>query len=117
MLNQYDIEEEFKDIVDDATQDRSLEEYLQEVLNYGQNEFCYYSDTTNLYDEYKSDCDDWLYNLVEETGMEPWNLFSEWDYAPDSEQNKSTVIATMFENYCRDRLEKMEDQLYNYKKS
>lgn len=110
MLNQYDIEKEFKDIVDDATQDRSLEEYLQEVVDYGQNEFCYYSETTSLYDEYSSDCEEWLDEQVENSGLKPWDLFTNWDYAINSEQNKWNVITAMFEDYCSDRLDEM---IYN----
>lgn len=110
MLNQYDIEKEFKEIVDDATQDRSLEEYLQEVVDYGQNEFCYYSETTSLYDEYSSDCEEWLDEQVENSGLKPWDLFTNWDYAINSEQNKWNVITAMFEDYCSDRLDEM---IYN----
>lgn len=108
MLNQYDIENEFKKMVDDATQDRSLKEYLQEVVNYGQNEFCYYSETTNLYDEYSSDCEEWLDEQVEETGLKPWELFNDWDYIINSQYNKWNVITAMFEIYCIDRLEELD---------
>lgn len=110
MLNQYDIEKEFKDIVDDATQDQPLEEYLQGVVDYGQNEFCYYSETTSLYDEYSSDCEEWLDEQVENSGLKPWDLFTNWDYAINSEQNKWNVITAMFEDYCSDRLDEM---MYN----
>jgi hypothetical protein len=110
MLEQeYEIEKEFKDIVDDATQDRSLKEYLQEVVDYAQNEFCYYSETTSLYDEYSSDCEEWLDELVEETGLKPWDLFNDWDYAINSQYNKWNVITSMFEEYCRDRLEELDE--------
>ena len=113
MLEQeYEISNEFEDMINcSADESQSVKDYLEYIDNYGgQDEYPFYSDTTKLYDEYKSDCDDWLYNLVEETGIKPWNLFSEWDYVPGSEQNKWTVVVAMFENYCRDRLEQMEDQ-------
>lgn len=111
MLNQYDIEKEFNNMVNDSvTECQSVKDYLEYINNYGgQDEYTFYSDTTKLYDEYKSDCDDWLYNQVEETGLKPWDLFDDWDYVPDSEQNKWIVIVAMFEEYCRDRLEQMED--------
>ena len=110
MLEQeYEISNEFKSIVDDATQDRPLKEYLQEVVDYGQNEFCYYSETTKLYDEYKTDCDNWLCKQVTETGLLPWDLFTDWDYTINSYFNKWYVITAMFEEYCRDRLEKLEN--------
>ena len=110
MLEQeYEITNEFKGMVDDATEDQPLKEYLQGVVDYGQDQFVYYLETTKMYDEYKSDCDDWLYNQVEETGLKPWNLFRDWDYVPDSEQNKWNVVVAMFEEYCEDRLEELEN--------
>ena len=110
MLNQYEIENEFKIIVNDACDGQSLKDYLQGVKDYGQQEFSYYYQTTDLYDKYRSNCQDWLENLVSETGMKPWNIFENWDYVPGSETNKWIVISEMFEEYCLDRLDKINKQ-------
>ena len=107
MLNQYEIENEFKIIVDDACDGQSLKDYLQGVKDYGQQEFSYYYQTTDLYDKYRSNCQDWLENLVSETGMKPWNIFEKWDYVPGSEINKWIVVSEMFEEYCITRLDKI----------
>jgi hypothetical protein len=107
MLNQYEIEKEFKSIVDGACDGQPLKDYLQGVQDYGQQEFSYYYQATDLYDKYRSDCQDWLENLVSETGMKPWDIFENWDYIPGSEINKWIVISEMFEEYCITRLDKI----------
>lgn len=113
MLGQgYEIEKQFEKIVDNETQDRPLNEYLQDVVKYGQNDFYYYSETTELYDEYSSECERWLDDLVEETGMKPWELFNDWENTINSEHNKRNVIVAMFERYCDDRLEQTEEWWY-----
>lgn len=110
-MQEYEIVEEFEKIVDEATEDRSLKEYLEEVEDYGQNEFSYYEDTNILYDNYEQDCVEWLDNLVSETRSKPWDLFDNWDYAVNSEDNKYTVVAAMFEQYCNDRLEELDEEI------
>ena len=109
MLNQYEIEKEFKDIIDESVGDQPLREYLESVENNGQNEFIYYYEMSDLYDDYSSECDEWLDEKVEETGMKPWELFIDWDYSINSEYNKWNVITTMFEEFCYDLLDEMED--------
>ena len=107
MLNQYEIENEFRDIIDETRKDQTLKDYLQGVKDYGQQEFSYYNQTTGLYDKYRSNCQDWLETLVSETGMKPWDIFESWDYVPGSEANKWIVISKMFEEYCIARLDKI----------
>lgn len=109
MLDQTsEITKEFEKIIKTATQNWPLKEYLQDVDNYGQSELVYYSETTSLYNQYKSDCDDWLCEQVEETGLKPWELFKGWDYAPNSEENAWIVVVAMFEDYCRHLLEDLD---------
>lgn len=108
MLNQYEIEKEFKDTIDESVGDQPLKEYLETVVN-GQTEFVYYYETSDLYDEYSSECDEWLDEKVEETGLKPWELFEDWDYSINSQCNKWIVITTMFEEFCYDLLDEMED--------
>ena len=107
MLNQYEIENEFRDIINETRKDQTLKDYLQGVKDYGQQEFSYYNQTTGLYDKYRSNCQDWLENLVYEKGMKPWDIFENWDYVPGSETNKWIVISEMFEEYCITRLDEI----------
>lgn len=100
MLNDLKISKIFDEIVKDETQDYDLRAFLSDQCRYGQTVFVYYSETTELYDEYSSDCEEWLDEQVEETGLKPWDLFSEWDYAIDSDDNKFIVVVAMFEEYC-----------------
>ena len=108
-MKKYEITKEFDDIINDTVENWSLREYLEEVENYGQTEFTYYSETTEMYDKYRQDCQEWLDDLVNETGMKPWEYFNSWDYDINSKENKWNVICAMFEQYCIDRLEGFED--------
>lgn len=110
MLNELSIVEEFDAIIKDETVDYDLKEFLSDQCQYGQTVFVYYAETTDLYDKYKADCQDWLENLVSETGMKPWDIFEDWDYVPGSEVNKWIVISEMFEEYCITRLDKINKQ-------
>lgn len=98
---QLEIIKEFDRIIKDSTESRSLKDYLEEVDRYGQDEFVYYSETTELYDDYQEECEKWLDDLVDRTGMAPWELFPRWDYAVNSKYNKWNIITAMFEEYCR----------------
>jgi hypothetical protein len=109
MLNQYEIEKEFKSIVDESTEDQPLREYLESVENNGQNEFIYYYETSDLYDDYSSECDKWLDEQVEAFGLKPWELFNGWDYSINSKYNKWIVVTAMFEEFCRDLLEELDE--------
>lgn len=107
MLN-LKINKEFDRIIKEATESRLLKEYLEEVDRYGQDEFVYYSETTELYDQYKSDCEEWLDDEVSESGLKPWEIFPNWDYAIDSDDDKFIVIVAMFEEYCNYLLEGLD---------
>ena len=104
-MKEYEITKEFEQIVDEASEGQSLISYLKEVRDYGQEYFIYYHETTDLYDKYASDCDDWASDL----GMKPWDLFGDWDLSINSEQNKWLIVTAMFEQYCIDRLDELED--------
>ncbi len=110
MFNDLKIIKEFQEIIKEETQDYNLKDFLNDQCRYGQTVFTYYIETTNLYDEYKEDCDKWLDNLVGETGLDPWELFPMWDYTINSETNKWNVIVSMFENYCDYLLEDLEQE-------
>ena len=59
----------------------------------------YYSDTTELFDNFEDECNDWLEESTKETGMNPFELFHNWDVAINSAYNKNIVIWAMFEDY------------------
>ena len=110
MLTELSITKEFKDIIEDETEDCDLREFLSGQCRYGQTVFVYYDETTELYDEYQEDCEAWLDNLVDEMGLDPWDIFPEWDYAVDSIYNKWYIVISIFEEYCDYLLEDLEDQ-------
>ena len=108
MLNDLSISKVFDEIVKNETEDYDLRAFLTDQCRYGQDVFVYYDETTKLYDKYRSDCEAWLDNLVDETGLNPWEIFPNWDYMPDSIYNKWHIIVAMFEDYCQDMLESLE---------
>lgn len=110
MLNDLSIIKEFDKIIKDETEDYDLKEFLSDQCLYGQTVFTYYTETTSLYDNYKEDCESWLSDLVDETGLNPWEIFQEWDYAVDSIYNKWYIIVAMFEQYCDYLLEGLEQE-------
>ena len=110
MLTELSITKEFKGIIEDETEEYDLRDFLSDQCRYGQTAFVYYTETTALYDKYKDDCEYWLDRLVDEMGLDPWDIFPEWDYAVDSIYNKWHIIISMFEEYCDYLLEDLEDQ-------
>ena len=110
MLKDLSIIKEFDEIVECETEDFDLRTFLTEQLRYGQYAFTYYTETTALYDKYKEDCEKWLSDLVDETGLNPWELFPEWDYTVNSVYNKWNIIVAMFESYCDYLLEGLEQE-------
>jgi hypothetical protein len=58
-----------------------------------------YSDTTELFDNFEDECNDWLEESTEETGLNPFELFPNWDVAINSACNKNIIIWAMFEDY------------------
>ena len=110
MLKDLEITKKFKEIVKEETQDYDLRDFLHDQCQYGQTAFTYYSETTELYDDYDEDCEKWLDSLVDQTGMNPWELFPMWDYAVNSKFNKWTVVISMFEEFCDHLLEGSEQE-------
>ena len=108
MLNDLSISKVFNEIIKDETEDYDLREFLSDQCQYGQTVFTYYNETTSLYDEYKNDCEAWLGDLVDQMGLNPWEIFTEWDYVPDSIYNKWYIVISMFEEYCDHMLEGLD---------
>ena len=81
----------------------SKEEFDEYLAKYGcisgVGGLIYYWETTELFDNFEDECNDWLEDLKEETGLNPWDLFSNWEIAINSQYNKNTVIWAMFEEY------------------
>ena len=80
------------------------ETFKSDLLQYGcisgmVSELIYYKDTVALYDEFEYECEEWLYELIEQTGLLPDQLFRDWDNSINSVLNKNTVIWAMFEEY------------------
>ena len=110
MLKDLSIIKEFDAIIKDETQDYDLRLFLSDQCRYGQTVFVYYTETTTLYNTYKADCERWLDDLVDETGLNSWKIFPNWDNAVDSVYNKWTIIISMFEEYCDYLLEGLEQE-------
>lgn len=102
------IYKEFDKIINEETQDYDLREFLSNQCTYGQDVIIYYEETTSLYNKYKKDCETWLENSVNETGLNPWELFPNWDVAIDSVYNKWNIVVAMFESYCDYLLEGLD---------
>lgn len=107
MLN-LEIVKEFDKIIKEQTEGYDLREYLQDTQAYGQTAFSYYRETSEMYDKYRSDCETWLEDIVSERGLNPWEIFPNWDIYPDSEINKWFVIVAMLEEYCNYLLDGLE---------
>ena len=110
MLKDLEITKEFKEIVKEETQDYSLKDFLTDQCRYGQDVFVYYYQTSDLYDEYEEDCNKWLDDLFDETGLNPWELFPNWDYTINSEINKWNIVISMFEEFSGHLLDDLEQE-------
>lgn len=102
--NMETIRDAFNEIYDSAVEGYDSKEVFNEYLaKYGcvsgVDGLIYYWETTELFDNFEDECNEWLWNLKEETGLNPWELFSNWDYSINSQYNKNTVIWAMFEEY------------------
>lgn len=64
----------------------------------------YFYQTTELFDNFEDECNEWLEDLKEETGLNPFELFRNWDVAINSAYNKNIVIWAMFEDYVTFRV-------------
>ena len=102
--NMATINEAFDEIYESAVEGyTSKEEFDEYLAKYGcvsgVDGLIYYSETTELFDNFEDECNDWLEDLKEETGLNPWDLFSNWEVAINSQYNKNTVVWAMFEEY------------------
>lgn len=100
MLNSLEISKAFDKLIKDQTEGYDLRDYLDDTLKYGQTAFSYYRETTELYEQYRADCEAWLEDLVDEQGLNPWDIFPDWDIYPDSDINKWITVVAMFEEHC-----------------
>ena len=99
------IKEKFQEIYTSNVEGyEDAEKFKSDLLQYGCvsgmiSELIYYKDTVALYDEFEDECDEWLEEQVNQTGLQPNKLFRDWDIAINSDLNKNTVIWAMFEEY------------------
>ena len=95
------INDAFKDIYESNIEDyENAEDFQFYLMKHGcvsgmVDGLIYFWETSELFDEFEDECDDWL----DELGLKPWEIFPNWDVAINSEYNKNTVIWAMFEEY------------------
>ena len=102
--NMETIREAFNEIYESAVERYdSKEEFDEHLAKYGcvsgVNGLVYFRETNELFDNFEDECNDWLEKLTEETGLNPFELFHNWDVAINSLYNKNTVVWAMFEEY------------------
>ena len=103
--NMETIHEAFNDIYESAIEDYdNKEEFDEDLAKHGcisgiVGGLIYFWETTELFDNFEDECNEWLEELTKETGLNPFELFHNWDVAINSEHNKNTVIWAMFEEY------------------
>ena len=68
---------------------------ISEILMDMDTQLIFHWETTELFDEFEDECNDWLMQL----GFKPWEKFPDWDFAVNSKHNKNIVIWAMFEEY------------------
>ena len=68
---------------------------ISEILMDMDTQLIFHWETTELFDEFEDECNDWLREL----GSKPWEIFPDWDFAVNSKHNKNIVIWAMFEEY------------------
>ena len=95
------INDAFKDIYESNIEDYENAEAFQfYLMKHGcvsgmVDGLIYFWETSELFDEFEDECDDWL----DELGLKPWEIFPDWDFAVNSKHNKNIVIWAMFEEY------------------
>ena len=100
-----EIKKKFQEIYDANIEHyEDAEKFKADLLQYGcvsgmVSELIYYKDTVALYDKFEDECDGWLTEQIEQTGLLPEQLFRDWDHSINSVLNKNTVIWAMFEEY------------------
>ena len=99
------IKEKFQEIYDANIEDYGdAEKFKSDLLQNGcvsgmVSELIYYKDTVALYDEFEDECDEWLNEQIEQTGLRPDQLFRYRDNSINSDLNKNIVIWAMFEEF------------------
>ena len=99
------IHDAFNDIYESEIEDYdNKEDFNEDLAKHGcisgiVGGLAFFNQTTELFDNFEDECNDWLEELTEGTGLNPFELFPGWDVAINSEHNKNTVIWTMFEEY------------------
>ena len=68
---------------------------ISEILMDMDTQLIFHWETTELFDEFEDECNDWLRGL----GFKPWEIFPDWDFAVNSKHNKNIVIWAIFEEY------------------
>ena len=63
----------------------------------------YFYQTSELFDNFEDECNDWLEELTEGTDLNPFELFKNWDVAINSAYNKNIIIWAMFEEYVANK--------------
>ena len=103
--NMKTIHDAFNDIYESEIEDYdNKEDFNEDLAKHGCISgivgcLAFFNQTTELFDNFEDECNDWLEELTEGTGLNPFELFPDWDVAINSEHNKNTVILAMFEEY------------------
>ena len=103
--NMKTIHEAFNDIYESEIEDYdNKEDFNEDLAKHGcisgiVGGLAFFNQTSELFDNFEDECNDWLEELTEGTGLNPFELFKNWDVAINSEHNKNTVIWAMFEEY------------------
>ena len=99
------IHEAFNDIYESEIEDYdNKEDFNEDLAKHGcisgiVGGLAFFNQTTELFDNFEDECNDWLEELTEETGLNPFELFQNWDVAINSDYNKNIIIWAMFEEY------------------
>ena len=103
--NMKTIHEAFNDIYESEIEDYdNKEDFNEDLAKHGciygiVGGLAFFNQTTELFDNFEDECNDWLEELTEETGLNPFELFQNWDVAINSAYNKNIIIWAMFEEY------------------
>ena len=83
------------DFRSDLMKHGNIHDCISEILMDMDTQLIFHWETTELFDEFEYECNDWLRQL----GFKPWEKFPDWDFAVNSKHNKNIVIWAMFEEY------------------
>ena len=95
------ISDAFEDIYESNIEDyENAEDFRFDLMKYGcisgiVSGLIYFYETSELFDEFEDECNDWL----DELGLKPWEIFPNWEIYINSACNKNIVIWAMFEEY------------------